>query len=97
MRTRVNCNVAQGDQPVRIQFFKDEKPIEGKNRDDGIIIQEVDSFSLSLAIANLSSSHNGNYRYKLTTFTFNFIIYLLFYRPFRHLEYIVCRLIIDRI
>lgn len=61
MRTRIYCNIAQGDQPVRIQFFKDGQPIEA-NRVQGLTVQEVDPFSLSLAIGNLSSAHNGNYR-----------------------------------
>ncbi len=64
MRTRIYCNVAQGDQPVNIMFLKDGKPIRGNHEDgmDGISVQEVDRFSLSLAIENLSSIHNGNYR-----------------------------------
>ena len=67
MRTRIYCNVAQGDQPVTIMFRKDNKPIKGNDDDgshgmDGISVQEVDRFSLSLAIENLSSIHNGNYR-----------------------------------
>ncbi|CAG2161662.1 unnamed protein product [Oppiella nova] len=60
MRTRIYCNVAQGDPPVSIQFLKDDKQISS-DRDTGITVQEVDPFSLSLAIANLSAIHNGNY------------------------------------
>ncbi|CAG2104883.1 unnamed protein product, partial [Medioppia subpectinata] len=60
MRTRIYCNVAEGDSPVAIKFFKDQQQID-VNRNDGITVQEVDPFSLSLAIANLSAIHNGNY------------------------------------
>ncbi|XP_054160426.1 cell adhesion molecule DSCAM-like [Oppia nitens] len=61
MRTRIYCNVAQGDQPVSIKFYKDEQLLSTGARDDGITVQEVDPYSLSLAIANLSAIHNGNY------------------------------------
>jgi len=67
MRTRIYCNVAQGDPPVSIQFLKDDKQISS-DRDTGITVQEVNPFSLSLAIANLSAVHNGNYRYEINGF-----------------------------
>lgn len=60
MRTRIYCNIAQGDQPIKIKFLKDKKPIE-ENDYVGLSVQEVDEFSISFAIVNLSEQHNGNY------------------------------------
>lgn len=62
MRTRVTCNVAQGDQPVEISWFKDGKNISGDDyRVKGLTVNRSDQFSLTIIIENLSSYHNGNY------------------------------------
>ena len=66
MRTRIYCNVAQGDQPVMLKWFKDGLPIQAASPFSvslpGIRTRLIDEFSLALVIENLSSSsHNGNY------------------------------------
>lgn len=66
MRTRVLCNVAQGDQPVQLKWLKDGTAIENTlsftPSVPGIKSRLIDEFSLALIIENLSSvSHNGNY------------------------------------
>ncbi|RWS31821.1 Down syndrome cell adhesion molecule-like protein Dscam2, partial [Leptotrombidium deliense] len=60
MRTRVSCNVAQGDQPVQIIWFKDGKNITSTAL-RGLTVNKADQFSVAIIIENLSSYHNGNY------------------------------------
>lgn len=59
MRTRIYCNVAQGDQPLDIKWLKDNKLIESSNQIAKI--RTIDQFSVALVIENLSALHNGNY------------------------------------
>ena len=66
MRTRIYCNVAQGDQPVQLRWFKDGQAIEAASpfavSVPGVRTRLIDEFSLALVIENLASaSHNGNY------------------------------------
>lgn len=59
MRTRIYCNVAQGDQPLEIKWKKDGKLIESSNQIASV--RTIDQFSVALVIENLSDAHNGNY------------------------------------
>lgn len=59
MRTRIYCNVAQGDLPLSIKWLKDNIPIESSN--EIASIRAIDQFSVALVIENLNASHNGNY------------------------------------
>ena len=59
MRTRIYCNVAQGDQPLEIKWKKDGKLIELSNKIASV--RTIDQFSVALVIENLSEAHNGNY------------------------------------
>ncbi|XP_037518237.1 Down syndrome cell adhesion molecule-like protein Dscam2 [Rhipicephalus sanguineus] len=58
MRTRVYCNIARGDPPVRITWLRDGQPI--KSGPD-IEVRVLDPFSVALAIDSLSPSHDGSY------------------------------------
>ncbi|XP_022240839.1 Down syndrome cell adhesion molecule-like protein Dscam2 [Limulus polyphemus] len=58
MRTRVYCNIAQGDQPITIYWTKDGYPI---STDLGISVRVIDNFSVALVINKLEPTHNGNY------------------------------------
>ncbi|KAL1445475.1 hypothetical protein MTO96_006672 [Rhipicephalus appendiculatus] len=58
MRTRVYCNIARGDPPVRITWLRDGRPI--KSGPD-IEVRVLDPFSVALAIDSLSPSHDGSY------------------------------------
>ena len=59
MRTRIYCNVAQGDPPLEIKWKKDGKLIEPLNPIASI--RTIDQFSVALVIENLSDLHTGNY------------------------------------
>ncbi|XP_075749282.1 cell adhesion molecule Dscam1-like [Rhipicephalus microplus] len=58
MRTRVYCNIARGDPPVRITWLRDGQPIKS-GRD--IEVRVLDPFSVALVIDSLSPSHDGSY------------------------------------
>lgn len=60
MRTRVYCNVAQGDPPVQLAWAKDGVLIQGNSLAE-VYVRQIDEFSLALVIENLSAHHNGNY------------------------------------
>ena len=57
MRTRVYCNVAQGDLPLQIKWSKDGQSIESSNQIANV--RTIDQFSVALVIENLSAIHNG--------------------------------------
>jgi len=64
MRTRVYCNVAQGDVPIQLKWAKDGRIIAADSSAQdlaGISLRQVDQFSLALIIENLAVHHNGNY------------------------------------
>ncbi|XP_054926804.1 cell adhesion molecule Dscam1-like isoform X1 [Dermacentor andersoni] len=58
MRTRVYCNIAHGDPPVRITWLRDGQPIKSG---PGQEVRVLDPFSVALAIDSLSPSHDGSY------------------------------------
>ncbi|KAI1301475.1 Down syndrome cell adhesion molecule-like protein Dscam2 [Halotydeus destructor] len=63
MRTRVYCNMAQGDVPVKLSWAKDGCPLSDHVHYNmaGLHVRQIDEFSLALVIENLSTHHNGNY------------------------------------
>ncbi|KAL3253629.1 hypothetical protein MRX96_054422 [Rhipicephalus microplus] len=58
MRTRVYCNIARGDPPVRITWLRDGQPVKSS---PDIEVRVLDPFSVALAIDSLSPSHDGSY------------------------------------
>ena len=62
MRTRIYCNVAQGDLPLTITWLKDGKPLNQLNDPLAkVSIREMDQFSKALLMEQLSPVNNGNY------------------------------------
>ncbi|CAG5100528.1 Similar to Dscam2: Down syndrome cell adhesion molecule-like protein Dscam2 (Drosophila melanogaster) [Cotesia congregata] len=57
-RTSFTCSVTRGDQPVRISWLKDGRPLGPSER---VSITNVDQFNSILMIESLSPDHNGNY------------------------------------
>ncbi|KAL3225819.1 hypothetical protein MRX96_025513, partial [Rhipicephalus microplus] len=58
MRTRVYCNIARGDPPVRITWLRDGQPVKSS---PDIEVRVLDPFSVALVIDSLSPSHDGSY------------------------------------
>ncbi|XP_064472105.1 cell adhesion molecule Dscam1-like isoform X2 [Ornithodoros turicata] len=58
MRTRIYCNIARGDPPVSIAWFRDGHPVRGSA---DLQVRVLDAFSVALVIESLSPRHNGNY------------------------------------
>lgn len=60
MRTRVYCNVAQGDPPLTISWFKNDQLLTNQLM-LGLQVQDIDQYSKSLLMDQLTPEFNGNY------------------------------------
>lgn len=62
MRTQLMCTSSQGDQPLNITWFKDDRQLAQQLEDKSSIeINEYAVFSSILTIHTVTSAHNGNY------------------------------------
>lgn len=61
MRTRIYCNVAQGDPPLTITWLKDGRPLLMDQLVAGLQVREIDQYSKSLLMDQLNPQFNGNY------------------------------------
>lgn len=67
MRTQLMCTSSQGDQPLNITWWKDDRQLSHPLEDQSSIeINDYAVFSSILTIHNVTSAHNGNYTCQIT-------------------------------
>lgn len=64
-RTTVVCSVVSGEPPFRINWLKEDIPIEHTDLD--VQIESLSDFTSSLKFLNLTRKHSGNYTCKVSS------------------------------
>ena len=57
-RIVAQCTVSSGDTPIHVTWTKDDKPLESIT---GVVVREIDQFTVMMMIGHLTSEHAGNY------------------------------------